>query len=247
MRPYCLAVPRFHVELDPPASAGIRFCVPWREEGAGNLLRGLPLDRHEAAACLNEWQNMSSDELRCEAYRIIEARSGRDGGFLPGEAKALENFAGKSADFDTSSRLERAQRLLLLAWMQEKRALELRELNKRCASGYKRLSALLDQARQDAVEADEDDALFLPDWRFVLKYLRPFLPEDAILYTRSLAIRERLESLGCQRPAEAFLSILPEDAVRMAGLRVFCASVAAVLEDPVGKTRLDHEFLWITA
>ncbi len=246
MRSYCLAVPRFHVELDPPLCAGIRFCVPWLEDGSADFLHGLPFDRREAAACLNDWLNMSFDELRYEAYRIAEARSEHGGGFYPGEAKALENFAGKNADADAFSSLERAQRFLLLAWMQEKRALELRELNRRCASGYKRLSALLDHAHQERLDTDGDDTLFLPDWRFVLKSLRPFLREGVILYTRLAAIRERLENLGCCS-AEKVIDALPEDVARLPGIRVYRASVASVLDDTVRGVRPDREFLWITA
>jgi|GEM_PF-4613204 len=218
--PSFVPVPRFHRELLPAWARDFAPCVPWTDSNA--LLTDLPLSRRETEAVLREWRDMAPGLLRQEAVRVA-ALAAADDGLLPGEASALETFQGRKKD-EASLLRQRAQRLLLMAWVQEERVLEMRALNSRFAEQEQRLARLLADDEEESLRAPvrprDDSAALLAPWGFVLESLFWFLPCDAALLVTDPLMTAELAFLGAMDAALAEdVSVVPA-VPRLRGVRV---------------------------
>lgn len=197
--------------LDPGHAAAIDI----GGSGAGpRLFRpgGFPFAEQAASALLREMREM--DTSACSAWLAVadrpqalsEAALDREMTDIlrqldKGESEA--DFRAQAEAEDPLERLqaEQAQKLLLLAWLQEERRLELEDLGRRVEECSGRIAACLDNAQcgEDAAcPAGPDDSL-LAHWRLVVENALFFLPENiavgAIGPLRE-ALLERLEFAG---------------------------------------------------
>lgn len=187
----------------------------------------MPYSPAEAAACLAALEALGRDMLRgTPVHAAGAARPTAGSGLASGEALALSRFvgqggpasvstslaspvaagAGNSAPCDTENAQRRAQRLLLLAWLQEERVWDMNGLWSRYHAGAAALAGAFCEARggDDSAEPEssfsepatgaaradsagrgdfEDVRALLPPWRFVLEQMAHFLPGDAALFT----------------------------------------------------------------
>ena len=184
----------------------------------------MPYSPAEAAACLADLEALGRDMLDgAPVHAAGAARPTAGGGFASGEALALNRFAGQgrqspvsapsalpvaadagdSGSCETESERRRAQRLLLLAWLQEERVRDMDGLWNRYHAGSAALAGALCADREGGIPAESEsfssdfapgaesaggDApagarAFLPPWRFVLEQMAYFLPEGAALFT----------------------------------------------------------------
>lgn len=214
----------------------------------------LPLQAREAAAVLAEMQQTGEAQAgngllrQLAALRALEQESdSRDA--RPGEMADLERFAlareapaaapvtkdHAALKTETRGQGDRAahrllvdcQKILLLAREQEKRMLEMRNLEARCLRAEQALrEALGEDGGQEALDEDaEREALLaraaqglgegggpLPDaapWRAILDAMLPFLPEEALLFTSDADMADDLREAGLLRP------LSPERAERL--------------------------------
>ena len=200
----CLLIPRFHSELISPnfQACGWMSCRPWKGQSSNTQagLCGLPLTAKQEEQCLREWQNLDADLLQQELFRAANERVLHNNGMSAQEVSALEAFVG-TVSHDAGERRVLAQRLLLMAWVQEERILTLRSLSERYTQNAQRLSALLadpdDELSAPApTYVDPEEARLLPPWRFVLRELKYFLPPEAILGVADIAMAQDLEEMG---------------------------------------------------
>lgn len=170
-------------------------------------LVNLPFSPQEARACLAELRSLNADALSQELHRTVE-HLGRAN--LPvHEAAALARFSGTAAtDVSPEARLRQAQTLLLMAWVQEERVLEIAELSRRCARSEKKLAALLgdgdtgghDSAPDCPAAPDAELLALLPAWPFVLEQLSLFLPAGTVFCVTHPDLVARLRDSGRLAP-----------------------------------------------
>lgn len=197
-----------------------------------------PLTPPEALACLRDLQAMTEAALSGVPLRAWQSRQGaalRE----QAESAARRAFAAaqgneqaalaRAAEAEARERLCRAQRLLLLGWLQEERLAEMATLNGRYADGRARLEAALGAETPDLPESprpaagrQEADALasLLPPWDRMLEAACHFLPDGAIIVAEAglrAALLEREDLAPC---ADARLADLAgPDGPRLTGLR----------------------------
>lgn len=175
----------------------------------------LPLSPRQALACLRDLQAMTDAALSGTPLR---AWQGGQAASLRGQAESAARsvFAAGAGDetaalaaaeaAEERERLCRAQRLLLLCWLQEERLAEMAALHRRYAGDRAQLAATLDDGRE-RTEAPAG----LPD--DILRATTPDLPAEAAALAAML--------LPWQRVLDAALDFLPQGAVIVAeaGLR----------------------------
>lgn len=208
--PPCLAgLPRLWPGLprDVVASRGATGGVS-APQGPWFFPEDLPLDPRQALACLQDlqhmtdaaltgtplraWQGRQAESLRSQAESAARAAFAAGGG---DEADALA--AAEAAE--EGERRCRAQRLLLLCWLQEERLAEMAALHRRYAGGRAHLAAAFDGDAGEAASLSElpDDLLrpagpeqpeeaaalaaMLPPWPRVLDAACHFLPDEALI------------------------------------------------------------------
>lgn len=178
---------------DSPTTAGKK---QWRPD--------LPYSSKEVSACLADMEMLGRDMLSGNPVQTMAASFlPPERAFTQEEAHALECFSknrqnetafsrelsgtGMKNEVSTDTVLSvrrRAQRLLLLAWLQEERVRDMEALLKRCQGCVTRLSETMGtDARFTPFDLEAAPRRFLPDWRFVLEQMALFLPENATLFT----------------------------------------------------------------
>lgn len=197
---------------------------PWFHPG------NFPLTPQQALACLQDLQRMTDAALSGTPLRAWQGRQ-RDSLRGQAESAARAAFAAGAGDetaalaaaeaAEARERLCRAQRLLLLCWLQEERLAEMAALHRRYAGGRAHLAAALDGENADAASSDLPDdilrgvmpeqpeeaaalASMLPPWRRVLDAACHFLPEGACIVAEA-GLREALLERGDMLPAPAEL------------------------------------------
>ena len=118
----------------------------------------------------------------------------------------LSSASDRAVDANDETGRQAAQRTLLLAWLQEKQVLELRELEQRVRRGQSALAGLLGEGvvpEADFVGVASGGAS-LPPWRSVLAAASAFLP-------RSVAGSDDTAVLALDRDMVATLAALASD------------------------------------
>lgn len=224
------------------AEAGIPPQGPWFRPDT------FPLSPPEALACVRDLQAMTEAALSGVPVRAWQNRQGaamRE----QAESAARQAFAAargdeeqalaRAAQAEERERLCRAQRLLLLCWLQEERLAEMAALSGRYADGRARLDAALSagvgaaEVRELAaalpealrpVTAGQQEAAsleaLLPPWQRVLEAACHFLPEGSLIVAEAgarTALLEREDLAPCGDELRASLGA--DDGLRLTGLR----------------------------
>lgn len=227
-----------------PAHAG--HCPPPR--GPWFRPDNFPLTPPEALACLRDLQAMTEAALSGVPVRAWQSRQGaalRE----QAESAARRAFAAGQGDEAAAlavaeqaaerERLCRAQRLLLLCWLQEERLAEMAELSNRYADGRARLDAAFSAGAGSAELREVMSALpetlhpgmngrqetaslegLLPPWDRILEAACNFLPDGTLIVAEAglrTALREREDRAPCADELRAMLA--GPDGPRLTGLR----------------------------
>ncbi len=196
-----ISVPVLHRGLfpDTPFPDAVRVCpgLP-AAAGPGYLQVDWPLSPVLAEACLRDAAAFVDSGLSPESIRQLRdaqrqtfrlAREGRD------LIRALRPGVSEESDAAPPDH-ELAQQVLLMAWLQEERLLELESLHRRADAATARLRAVLD-GEGDALPDPKTPAVdpdLLPAWRTVLEALALFLPEKAVLVSSDPRLADLRES-----------------------------------------------------
>lgn len=240
--PFRLAgVPRIWPGLPQSEEAGVPCpktgCAP-APQGPWYHPENFPLSPQEALACLRDLQTMIEAALSGTPLR---AWQGRQAASLrtQAESAARKAFAGAGDEADALAASEaaeerellcRAQRLLLLCWLQEERLAEMAALQRCCDGNRARLAAALADGRNaadvpvsrsgdalteaafDLREEADAPAEMLPPWQRVLEAAVHFLPEETVIVAEAglrAALLERDDLVPA--PAELQTAVAGED------------------------------------
>ena len=216
-----LALPRLHPELAAasprPLPEGTLFLWPGlpRPPQSGVFAPDYPWTPDQAAACLADFERAGREGVRGAPVAAFSALGALGAGddLSPEERRALSELMGelssasdRAVDANDETGRQAAQRTLLLAWLQEKQVLELRELEQRVRRGQPALAGLLGEGvvpEADFVGVASGGAS-LPPWRSVLAAASVFLP-------RSVAGSDDTAVLALDRDMVATLAALASD------------------------------------
>ena len=216
-----LALPRLHPELAAasprPLPEGTLFLWPGlpRPPQSGVFAPDYPWTPDQAAACLADFERAGREGVRGAPVAAFSALGALGAGddLSPEERRALSELMGelssasdRAVDANDETGRQAAQRTLLLAWLQEKQVLELRELEQRVRRGQSALAGLLGEGvvpEADFVGVASGGAS-LPPWRSVLAAASAFLP-------RSVAGSDDTAVLALDRDRVATLAALASD------------------------------------
>ncbi|PWM65528.1 MAG: hypothetical protein DBX67_05425 [Desulfovibrionaceae bacterium] len=216
-----LALPRLHPELAAasprPLPEGTLFLWPGlpRPPQSGVFAPDYPWTPDQAAACLADFERAGREGVRGAPVAAFSALGALGAGddLSPEERRALSELMGelssasdRAVDANDETGRQAAQRTLLLAWLQEKQVLELRELEQRVRRGQSALAGLLGEGvvpEADFVGVASGGAS-LPPWRSVLAAASVFLP-------RSVAGSDDTAVLALDRDMVATLAALASD------------------------------------
>ena len=216
-----LALPRLHPELAAasprPLPEGTLFLWPGlpRPPQSGVFAPDYPWTPDQAAACLADFERAGREGVRGAPVAAFSALGALGAGddLSPEERRALSELMGelssasdRAVDANDETGRQAAQRTLLLAWLQEKQVLELRELEQRVRRGQSALAGLLGEGvvpEADFVGVASGGAS-LPPWRSVLAAASAFLP-------RSVAGSDDTAVLALDRDMVATLAALASD------------------------------------
>ena len=216
-----LALPRLHPELAAasprPLPEGTLFLWPGlpRPPQSGVFAPDYPWTPDQAAACLADFERAGREGVRGAPVAAFSALGALGAGddLSPEERRALSELMGelssasdRAVDANDETGRQAAQRTLLLAWLQEKQVLELRELEQRVRRGQSALAGLLGEGvvpEADFVGVASGGAS-LPPWRSVLAGASVFLP-------RSVAGSDDTAVLALDRDMVATLAALASD------------------------------------
>lgn len=243
-----LVLPRLHPELADdvphPLPEGTLFLWPGlpHPPSSGVFLPDYAWSPAQAAACVADFERAGREGAHGAPVEAFSVASVFDAGhdLSPEELRALRELMGKAAsppspvaEAEAEARRQAAQRVLLLAWLQEKQALELRHLERRVRLGQAALAGLLGEGAVTAPEADgEAGDAPLPAWRSVLAAACVFLPHS------SAGERgEEAAVLAADRDMASALDALASDAVAEEGVPPGFRAVRAPLGRVLGRGR----------
>ena len=221
---FLLALPRLHAELAAMPEGGFTLWpgLPRRPENA--WAPAMPLSPAMASACLADYERACRDGASGAPVHALGADYAL-ADLSEAERRALRELSGQPAEAPEQPLRQTAQQVLLLAWLQEKQALDMAELEKKISSSRRELSSLL-SGRTRVGEAsflpsDRD----LPDWKKTLCSALAFLPEmpekTALWISSPLMAQSVSELNGEKIPVEQLdLRALP------AGCRAFRVKAA---------------------
>lgn len=189
-----LVLPRLHSGLadgvPSPLPAGALFLWPGlpHPPRTGVFIPDYAWTPAQAAACVADFERTGREGARgapVEAFSVATALDA-DTGLSAGERRALRQLMGEAPGADGASpasgadgevRRQAAQRVLLLAWLQEKQALELRDLERRVRREQTALAGWLGEGTPAGPETGgAPGGILLPPWRPVLAAASLFLP-----------------------------------------------------------------------
>ena len=226
---FLLALPRLHAELSALPSGGVTVWpgLPRRPENA--WAPALPLSPAIAAACLADYERACRDGASGAPVHALGADlSPAD--LSDAEKRALREMAGMPAEEPELPLRQTAQQVLLLAWLQEKQALEMAELEKKISASRRELAGLLSGRTRVGEASFLPDDNELPDWKKTLAAVLAFLPdmpEQAAFWVSSPAMAQAVSELEAEDLAPDFLG---PDAVPAGSrlIRVTASSLASL-------------------
>ena len=203
---FLLALPRLHAELAALPEGGVTLWpgLPRRPENA--WVPAMPLSPSLSSACLADYERACRDGASGSPVHALGAEHA-PADLSEAERRALREMSGLPAEAPEQPLRHTAQQVLLLAWLQEKQALDMAELEKKISASRRELSSLISGRTRvgeaSFLPADND----LPDWKKTLSAALAFLPDmpdNTALWISSPSMAQavaELESEAC--PAES--------------------------------------------
>ena len=227
---FILALPRLHPELAalPEGTATLWPGLPRRPEHT--WAPAMPFSPAMASACLADYERACRDGASGAPVHALGAEHA-PADLSEAERRALREMTGQPAEAPEQPLKQVAQQVLLLAWPQEKQALDMAELEKKISASRRELAGLLSGRSRvgeaSFLPADND----LPDWKKTLSAALAFLPdmpERTALWVSSPAMAQAIAELDAEAAApeglpEACRSVI----VKAADLAALCGHSAA--------------------
>ena len=237
---FFLALPRLHAELSalPEGAVTLWPGLPRRPEHA--WAPAMPLSPAIASACLADYERACRDGASGAPVHALGAEHA-PADLSEAERRALREMSGLPAEEPEQPLRQTAQQVLLLAWLQEKQALDMAELEKKISASRRELAGLL-SGRTRVGEAsflprDND----LPDWKKTLAAALAFLPdmpENTAFWVSSPAMAQAASELEGEE-ADSLPAGSRAFRVSAAALAALCGrSAAERLERALGKEQL---------
>ena len=222
---FILALPRLHAELAalPEGAVTLWPGLPRRPEHA--WAPAMPLSPAIASACLADYERACRDGASGAPVHVLGAEHA-PADLSEAERRALREMSGQPAEEPEQPLRQTAQQVLLLAWLQEKQALDMAELEKKISDSRRKLASLI-SGRTRVGEAsflpsDGD----LPDWKKTLAAALAFLPD--MPDTPVFCISSPSMAQACAELAEASAADAPAAYPLPEGTRALCVNAAAL-------------------
>ena len=252
--PFLLALPRLHAELCSLPAGVCTFWpgLPHRPENV--WAPAMPLSPAIAAACLADYERACRDGASGAPVHALGAEHA-PADLSEAERRALREMTGMPAEAPEMPLRQTAQQVLLLAWLQEKQALEMAELEKKISSSRRELAGLLSGKTRIGEVSFLPDDNELPDWRKTLAAMLAFLPElpeHTAFWVSSPAMAKALSELEAEEPApdsftpEAFPAGSRFLRVTASALSSLCGrSAAERISKALESAQLDRSFILV--
>lgn len=247
---FLLALPRLHAELAALPEGGVTFWpgLPRRPESA--WAPAMPLSPAIASACLADYERACRDGASGAPVHALGAEHA-PADLSDAERRALREMSGLPAEAPEQPLRQTAQQVLLLAWLQEKQALDMAELEKKISDSRRSLASLISGRTRVGEASFLPDDSELPDWKKTLAAALAFLPdmpENTAFWVSSPAMTQALSELeGENAPAES-LGLPGARALRVkaADLAALCGrSVSERMERGLGAEQLERSFILV--
>lgn len=244
---FILALPRLHAELAalPEGAHTLWSGLPRRPEYA--WAPAMPLSPVMASACLADYERLCRDGASGAPVHALGAEHA-PADLSAAERRALREMSGQPAEEPEQPLRQTAQQVLLQAWLQEKQALDMAELEKKISASRRELAGLL-SGRTRVGEAsflprDND----LPDWKKTLAAALAFLPdmpENTAFWVSCPSMVQAVSELDAEASS---VEGLPDSGralhVSAAALASLCGySALERLERSLGREQLDRTLL----
>ncbi len=173
---FLLALPRLHAELAPLPEDCLTLWPGLPHCPQNAWAPALPWPPALAAACLSDFERACRDGASgAPVHALGAAHAPSD--LSAAERQALREMAGMPAQEPEQPLRQTAQQVLILAWLQEKQALDMAELEKKISASRRALNSLLSGRTRVGAPSFMPDDKELPDWKKVLASALAFLPD----------------------------------------------------------------------
>lgn len=197
-----VAIPRLHEEfigeekdnahimvLDPTGQSPKAYAATspffWNKEYALQYLKDLQEDTNQLAK-----------EKNASLLDTVSFQSQNTQGLSASEMQALQEFSGKKSEQNQEKMLlERAQRMLLIAYYNENLFLELAQLNKKLAKQQEILKSLLDE-NEHAVQSSYQVDDVLLSWKQILPAFLLYTQDVSAYFINDNAMAEEIAILA---------------------------------------------------
>lgn len=190
-------VPTLHLELMPDLPKEIKPLWPGLPHMPGGYASlKLPYTSQEAKAVLNDLVELQEDALSGLAWQYHTYLASVK---PSAEELDLASFAqgGQSSPVPDLTKL--AHRLLLLAWLQEERILDMQHLRLQYLTHARHLAESLSGEDNNFKESfPEDSSLLLPAWQFMLELMDTLTSPEVVWCTSDSRLTRVLQKLPAQ-------------------------------------------------
>ena len=247
---FLLALPRLHSELAalPEGGATLWPGLPRRPENA--WAPTMPLSPAIASACLADYERACRDGASGAPVHALGAEHA-PADLSDAERRALREMSGLPAEAPEQPLRQTAQQVLLLAWLQEKQALDMAELEKKISDSRRSLASLISGRTRVGEASFLPDDNELPDWKKTLAATLAFLPdmpENTAFWVSSPAMAQALSELEGEASPTESLGLPGGRALRVkaAALAALCGrSSSERLERGLGAEQLERPLILV--
>lgn len=196
-----VAIPRLHEEfihnaenahimvLDPTGQSEKAYAPQpaffWNKEYALQYLKDLQADTAQLAR-----------EKNTSLLDTVNFQSQNAQGMSASEIQALQEFSGKKSEQNQENELlERAQRMLLIAYYNENLFLELAQINEKLAKQQEMLKSLLDENENALQKSHQVDDVLL-SWKQILPAFMLYTQDVSAYFVNDTAMAEEIAQLA---------------------------------------------------
>ena len=247
---FLLALPRLHAELAALPEGGVTLWpgLPRRPEGAWSP--AMPLSPAIASACLADYERACRDGASGSPVHALGAEHA-PADLSDAERRALREMSGLPAETPEQPLRQTAQQVLLLAWLLEKQALDMAELEKKISDSRRSLASLISGRTRVGEASFLPDDNELPDWKKTLAAALAFLPdmpENAAFWVSSPSMAQAALELEGEALSPESLGLPGARALRVtaSALAALCGrSAAERLERGLGTAQLERTLILV--
>lgn len=247
---FLLALPRLHAELADLPEGGVTLWpgLPRRPENA--WAPAMPLSPSIASACLADYERACRDGASGAPVHALGAEHA-PADLSDAERRALREMSGLPAEAPEQPLRQTAQQVLLLAWLQERQALDMAELEKKISASRRELASLISGRTRVGEASFLPDDSELPDWKKTLAAALAFLPdmpEKSAFWVSCQPMAQAVTELEGEELSPGSLGLPGVRALRVkaSALASLCGrSAAERLERGLGAAQLERSLILV--